>query len=136
MDMTRVLANGTFDIIHPGHIRYIEHAKALGDELIVIIANNAEKKTVMDADVRRLIIEALASVDRAILGHEKDKLKIVEDMKPDIIALGYDQNINEENLKKQLSDRGLYPKIIRLSHYSYDTEETRNMIRTLKKIST
>ena len=63
----------------------------------------------------RIALEPL--VDKAVLGNEGDKLKIVEQEKPDIICLGYDQKADETKLKETLAQRGLTPKIIRARAY-------------------
>lgn len=117
--MVRVVATGTFDIIHPGHIRFLKEAKKLGDELIVIIAREKnvrhKPKPIIPEEQRRRVVEALKYVDKAILGDEKDMFKPIMELKPDIIALGHDQHFNEEWLKKELEKRGLNTKIVRIT---------------------
>jgi len=117
--MVRVVATGTFDIIHPGHIRFLKEAKKLGDELIVIIAREKnvrhKPKPIIPEEQRRRVVEALKYVDRAILGDEEDMFKPIMELKPDIIALGHDQHFNEEWLKKELEKRGLNTKIVRIT---------------------
>ena len=95
-----VLASGVFDLIHLGHVRFLEEAKRAGGEnakLIVVIArdSNVEKmkgKTIMSEDQRRALVESLKVVDEAVLGYEKFGIgEMIEKIKPDVIALGYDQ---------------------------------------------
>src|SRR5674476_794607 len=96
-----VLASGVFDLIHLGHVRFLEEAKRAGGEnakLIVIIArdSNVEKmksrKPIMSEDQRRALVESLKVVDEAVLGFEKFEIgEVIEKIKPDVIALGYDQ---------------------------------------------
>jgi len=117
--MVRVIATGTFDIIHPGHIRFLKEAKKLGDELIVIVAREKnvkhKPKPIIPEEQRRRVVESLKYVDKAILGDEEDMFKPIMELKPDIIALGHDQHFNEEWLKKELEKRGLNTKIVRIT---------------------
>ena len=113
-----VVATGTFDIIHPGHIRYLKEAKKLGTELVVIVAREKnvkhKPKPVIPEEQRRKVVEAIKYVDKAILGDEEDIFKPIEEIDPDIIALGYDQLFDEEWLKRELRKRGLKAKVVRI----------------------
>ena len=135
--MVRVLATGTFDIIHLGHIKYLEEAKSLGDELIVVVAhdNTVRRKKhnpIMPQEVRRKIVESLKPVDRAVNGKDGDIFEIVKEVKPDIIALGYDQDFDEKELEKRLRDMGINAKVVRCSKYSEDDlNGTRRIIRKI-----
>jgi FAD synthetase len=105
-----VLASGTFDLLHLGHVRFLEEAKKAGGkdaELIVIVARDStvkarkRKNPVMPEDQRRALVESLKVVDEAILGLEDFSIdKVVEKIKPDVIAVGHDQDgIEKEVLK-------------------------------------
>ena len=119
----RVLAFGTFDILHPGHEHYLQHAKALGDELFVVIARDETVHAVKNQvpyhseDKRLAAVQALPYVDHAVLGKPGDKYAIIEEIKPDIIALGYDQTAFIDGMIEALSARGLNPKIVRFSSF-------------------
>ena len=106
--MTRVMAQGTFDILHPGHIHYLEHSADMGDELIVVIARdsriNDSKELVFDEDERKQMLESLEVVDEAVLGSEEDIYSTVELIDPDVITLGYDQDHDEKEVKKMAED--------------------------------
>ncbi len=128
--MTRVLAFGTFDLLHYGHVKMLERAKELGGEdaeLIVIISRDDSSQKVkghppiFPSEERLRLIRSLKVVNDAVLGYEgetwKDRLQIIEDLKPNIIALGYDQPINIEALRDELEKRGLETKIVRLAKY-------------------
>jgi FAD synthetase len=93
--MKKVLAAGCFNIIHPGHIYFLKSAKKLGDELIVILANdeNNRKQYAAPAIEREKLLRSLNIADKIFIGDAKDKSKIVKEIKPDIIALGYDQKM-------------------------------------------
>lgn len=109
---TRVMAVGVFDLLHPGHVHYLTEAKKLGDELVVVVATDAtvrERKgpPIFDQATRARLVEALKPVDRVVVGHEGDHYKTVEEVRPDVIALGYDQHHQERAIKAELADRGL-----------------------------
>ncbi|MGI0002660.1 MAG: adenylyltransferase/cytidyltransferase family protein [Nitrosopumilaceae archaeon] len=92
-----VLAGGVFDIIHPGHIHTLNSAKALGDVLIVVVATDKTaqkmKKRVPlhNQKLRRELVDSLLMVDLCVIGSEEDIFKTVDLVRPEIIALGYDQ---------------------------------------------
>ena len=126
----RVLCTGTFDLLHPGHLSYFEQAKKHGDYLIVVVARDssarAEGKTLKFSEQERLAhVSAEKIVDKALLGNEGDKLKIVEQEKPDVICLGYDQKISEEKLKELLAKRGMRPQIVRANAYQPEKYKSR-----------
>jgi len=116
--MVRVVATGTFDIIHPGHIRFLEEAKKLGDELIVIVAREKnvrhKPKPIIPEEQRVRVVSALKPVDRAILGDEHDIYKPIMELKPDVIVLGYDQHFDERRIEEELRKRGLKTKVVRI----------------------
>jgi len=121
--MTKVMCMGTFDILHPGHLDYFRQAKEHGDYLVVVVARDSsviqEKgKPPLFGEPQRLgHVKEQSIVDKAVLGNEGDKLRIVEEEKPDVICLGYDQKVDEEKLKQELAKRGLKPKIVRAKAY-------------------
>lgn len=118
--MTRVLATGTFDILHPGHVLYLQKAKELGEELYVIVSRDAmvhhKPKPIIPEDQRLKIIQALKVVDNARLGSERDIFEPLYEIKPDIIALGFDQHFDEKTLKEQLMKRQIDAEVIRLPY--------------------
>lgn len=122
-----VLAEGTFDLLHYGHVYYLTNAKKLGGEkskLIVIVARDKTverlkgRKPIIPEDQRRAIVEALKVVDEAILGYEEmDMAKVIEKVKPDIIALGYDKEEMEKNLKRYVGEKNLTIEVVRLNRF-------------------
>lgn len=118
----KVLAFGTFDIFHPGHEHYLQEAKSFGDELAVVVARDVTVKSVKgnlphnDEEQRLAKIRSLPYVDFATLGNPGDKYAIIEELKPDIIVIGYDQKSFVERLGNELAKRKLYPKIVKLMH--------------------
>jgi len=116
--MTRVLATGTFDIIHPGHLFYLSQASALGDELYVIVARSSmikhKPKPVLPDEHRLLMVQALGVVDHAVLGSKNDIFEPLYEIRPDIIALGFDQYFDDADLRRQLADHGFDSKVVRI----------------------
>jgi FAD synthetase len=133
--MVKVMATGTFDLLHLGHIYYLKEAKKLGDKLVVVVATDKtvrrlKHEPVNPEEIRLKLIKELKVVDEAYLGHEDDMYEIVEEIKPDIIALGFDQIHDENYINSQLKKRKLNVKVIRLSEFigGSDLEGTRRII--------
>lgn len=118
--MTLVVAQGTFDLIHTGHIHYLENAATYGDELAVIVARQAnvthKPAPILAARQRRDIIDALHVVDRAILGDETDIFAPIERLDPDVIVLGHDQHHDETAISDELARRAIDCEVVRASH--------------------
>ena len=117
--MTRVLAQGTFDILHPGHVHYLREARNMGTHLDVIVARSSnvthKEKPIIGGQQRVAMVEALDPVDEAHLGHPEDIFIPVEQLNPDIIALGHDQHHDEEAIETALADRGIDCEVRRAS---------------------
>ena len=115
-----VLTGGVFDIIHPGHIHTLNSAKRLGDVLVVVVAteNTAQKmkkrKPLHNQEQRRDLVKSLSMVDLCVIGHEGDIFKTVEQIKPEIIALGYDQIHQEKFITDGCRKLNLNVKVARL----------------------
>jgi len=133
--MVKVMATGTFDLLHLGHIYYLKEAKKLGDKLAVVVATDItvrrlKHEPVNPEEIRLNLIKELKIVDEAYLGHEDDMYEIVEEIKPDIIALGFDQLHDEKKIESELKKRKIKAKIVRLKQYNggSDLEGTRKII--------
>ncbi|MEM0159371.1 MAG: adenylyltransferase/cytidyltransferase family protein [Candidatus Micrarchaeaceae archaeon] len=132
--MTKVMATGVFDILHLGHIYFLTEAKKLGDELVVVVARDStaerlKRKPIMDENIRLKIVSSLKVVDEARLGNKDDIFKTVEEIKPNIIALGYDQKFDEKKIEKECLRRGLKVKVVRIGKYvGGDLSATRKII--------
>jgi cytidyltransferase-like protein len=115
-----VLAGGVFDIIHPGHIHTLRAAKDLGNILVVVIATDKTAQKMKNRiplhnmELRRDLVRSLAMVDLALVGHEGDIFKSVELVKPNIIALGYDQVHQEKFIIDGCKKIGISVSIARL----------------------
>lgn len=108
---TTVIAQGTFDILHPGHLHYLREAASMGDELYVIIARRDnvthKQKPILDDRQRRDMVDALDPVSSAILGDEADIFVPIEQIDPDLIVLGHDQHHDEAGIEAALAERGI-----------------------------
>ncbi|HJJ32148.1 MAG TPA: FAD synthase [Methanocorpusculum sp.] len=120
--MKRVVATGTFDILHPGHVFFLSESRKLGDELWVIVSreSNVRHKAapVVSEEQRLKMIQSLKCVDHAILGDKEDMFKPIREINPDIITLGFNQYFDENKLKNQLKDRGISAEVVRIGAYT------------------
>jgi FAD synthetase len=133
----KVLAGGVFNIVHPGHILFLKKAKALGDYLVVVIANDKTANRtkayhVTNQEERKRNIERLGVADKVVIGDERDFMKVVRDEKPQIIALGYDQRADERKLAALLAEEGITCKITRIMENLGDYK-TSDIIKNKKK---
>jgi FAD synthetase len=130
----RVMAAGVFDLLHLGHLHYLQEAKGMGDELVVVVANDetVRKKKhdpITPQEMRKELVESLKPVDKALIGRVDDQLEIVEEIEPDIIALGYDYPMKD--LQRKLLDRGIKAKIVRCKKYNGDLNGTRKIMKKI-----
>lgn len=108
--MKKVMAFGTFDLIHPGHVHFLQQAKKLGDCLTVVIARDETVLRVKGAAPvnpereREKIVRQLGIADKVILGGLGDKFQVIRDELPAIIALGYDQKSIVEHLEEKVGE--------------------------------
>ena len=121
--MVKVLVFGSFDLLHEGHKHFFFFVKKIGDSLYVVVARDSSIKNLkgheskFNEDERVEHIKKLEIVDEVRLGYEGDKWEVIEEIKPDIIALGYDQDSYTKGLEKGMLDRKLKVKIVRLESY-------------------
>jgi FAD synthetase len=134
-----VLASGVFDLLHLGHVRFLEEAKRTGGEnakLITIIAtdNTVEKakgrKPIMSEDQRCALVKSLRVVDEAVLGYENmDIGEVIGKIKPDVIALGYDQAEMENEVKTYISKNKLHVEIVRIRKFAENALDSSSKIK-------
>lgn len=139
------MASGTFDLLHPGHGIYLQEAKNLGgynSKLYVVVARDStvqkRKRVPIIGENQRLeLIKMLKPVDEAYLGNDDGNIfKIVEDINPDIIAIGPDQNHNLEKLQSEIDKRGLKAKVQRVTVYHKDElDSSCKIIKKIKKMN-
>lgn len=115
-----VLAGGVFDIIHPGHISTLNAANALGDVLVVVVATDntavkmKKRRPIHSQEQRQELVNSLSVVDLCLIGQENDIFKTVNLVKPQIIALGYDQVHQEQFITEGCKKIELDAKVARL----------------------
>lgn len=134
--MVRVMAVGVFDLLHAGHLHYVEQAKSLGDELVVVVAHDdtvrkQKHEPVTNQELRRRMVEGLKPVDRAIVGNPPSIpiFEILDSVKPDIIALGYDQKHSRDAIKSGLENNGWgNVEVKRVEGLADDLDGTRKII--------
>jgi FAD synthetase len=132
--MKRVVATGTFDLLHPGHLYYLEESRRLGDELYVIVARDAnvrhKPKPVIPEDQRLKMVAALKPADHAVLGDLHDMFRPIREIKPAIITIGFNQHFDEEKIKGDLMARGIISEVVRVGQYPGDScSSTSRIIR-------
>ncbi len=117
-----VLVGGVFDLIHPGHIHTLKAAKAEGDVLVVIVARQStaqkikkDRRIYHDESQRKELVSSLNFVDLVLIGREGTLYDSVEYVKPNVIALGYDQAHSEKDVAENCKKRNLNVHVIRLS---------------------
>lgn len=135
---TRVMASGVFDLMHPGHLSFLEQAKALGDQLVVVVARdstvrNLKRHPIMNERARREMVASIKWVDAAVLGYEGGRYRIVREIDPDIIALGYDQQQDEDTLRRELADEGIDVELVRLDRRAGDIQATSDLLHRIRK---
>jgi FAD synthetase len=134
-----VLASGVFDLLHLGHVKFLEYAKKAGGEnakLVVIIARDSTvekskgRKAIMSEDQRRTLVESLKVVDEAVLGYENfDIGEVIENIKPDVIALGYDQEEMEKEVQNYVDEHKVNVKVVRIGKFGENTLDSSSKIK-------
>jgi FAD synthetase len=137
-----VLASGTFDLLHLGHVKYLEEAKRAGGrnaELIVIVARDStvEKrrgtKPIVPENQRRALVGSIKVVDDAILGYEDfDIEKVIQKIKPDVIALGYDRSDIQQAVRHYVKEKRLVIKVVKIG--KFEEEELNSSSKIKQKI--
>jgi rfaE bifunctional protein nucleotidyltransferase chain/domain len=108
-----ILANGNFDLLHVGHVRYLRGAKQLGGKLVVAInsdesvrALKGEGRPIMPAEERAEIIAALADVDAVVIFPELDVRALIREIRPDIQAKGTDYTVESVPERDAVTEYG------------------------------
>lgn len=115
-----VFIGGGFEVIHRGHLYTISKAKSLGNVLVVVVARDRtirerkKREPISDENQRMALLSSLRQVDAAILGVEGNIYDTLEKVKPDVVALGYDQHHMESEIKGEGKMRGIKLKVVRL----------------------
>ena len=124
--MKKVMVFGTFDGIHEGHLDFFKQSREYGDYLIVAVARDKNVRKIKnrlpanDENERLSGLQKCSIVDKAVLGYEDDPYKIIKEVNPDVICVGYDQNSFNVGLEEKLKEMGLDVKIFILKAYKPD----------------
>lgn len=130
---------GTFDIVHQGHLNLFLNAKKWGDFLIAVVARDAraeeikKKKLIHTEKERKKFLEAIRYIDQVILGNKTDVYKIINQIKPDVIVLGYDQKHFTESLTQKIQEFQLKTKVVRLKAHKPNNFKTQKLREILEK---
>ncbi len=122
-----MLATGVFDLLHLGHLRFLEESKKTGgphSKLVVVVARDKTVRRrkgrgpIVPEDQRRELVAALRVVDRAILGREEiDLLGILKEVNPDIVCVGYDQDEIRAAVTRLVRREGLPVRVVRIRRF-------------------
>ena len=140
--MVRVMAVGVFDLLHAGHLHYVEQAKSLGDELVVVVAHDdtvrkQKHEPITGHALRCRMVSGLKPVDEAVVGNPPTLpiFDILDVVKPDVIALGYDQKHSIDAIRTGLESRGHGNiEVVRVEGLSDDLDGTRKIISRILDI--
>jgi FAD synthetase len=136
--MRRVVATGTFEIVHPGHLYYLEESRRLGDELFVIVARDVNVRhkpcPVIPEEQRVRVVAALRPVDHALLGDSTDIFRPIREIMPDIVTLGFNQHFEEAALQSALVDQGLSTRVVRIGKYDGPLCSSRMVMQRILEI--
>ncbi len=134
-----VLASGVFDLLHLGHVRFLEEAKRASGpdyQLVVIVARDETVKKrkgempIMPENQRCALVASLRVVDEALLGFEEFSLgDVLEKIKPDVVAFGYDQRGMEKAVEDYVSQHGLNIRVVRIGKFSADELDSSSKIK-------
>jgi FAD synthetase len=134
-----VLATGAFDLLHYGHLNFLQEARKMGGRdarLIVIVARDRTvearkgKKPIVPEDQRRALIEALKPVDDAILGFEDMNYEaVIDKLNPDIIAVGYDQSDIKSSVEELIQRKGLKIRVFQTRKFAVDDIDSSSKIK-------
>jgi len=133
-----VLVGGVYDILHLGHLAVLAEAKTHGDVLVVVVATDVTVETlkgrrpVFPEEDRRALVDSLKPVDAAILGYEDVGMgyeQVIEDVKPNVIALGYDQDSLAHTITEIVKKKNLKIEIVRLSKFDREKYLSSSAIR-------
>lgn len=140
-----VLASGVFDLLHLGHVRFLEDAKKAGGanaKLVVIIAKDTTverikgRKPIMSEDQRLALVKSLRVVDEALLGYEGLEIgEVIDKIKPDVIALGWDQEEMENQVKGHAKAHKEAIRVVRIGKYAQNALDSSSKIRQKIKLS-
>ncbi len=129
-----VMLGGAFEIIHPGHIHALTEAKRLGNTLGVVVATdesverNKGRPPATDQASRVALVSSLRQVDLALAGNKGSIFEILVKVRPDVVALGYDQGHNGEEIVREAAKRGVKLSTARLGSPMPDVKTSKILL--------
>lgn len=138
--MKKILIFGTFDIVHMGHIHMFKEAREYGDYLVVVIARDQNVEVIKgeqsfhNEEERREFLSYIKLIDEVRLGDLTDPYKVIVDVSPDIIALGYDQRVFVDDLEQALTKNNIPAQIVRLRPYDEQRYKSHLIKKYMKRI--
>jgi len=138
--MKKVMVFGTFDIVHLGHLNLFRQARKLGDYLVVVVARDKTSKkikniTLVNNEKERLeFLKNIKSIDQAILGNKIDYYKVIKTEKPDVIALGYDQDNFIDKLEDKIKEFKLNTKVVRMKSHKPEQHKSGNIRKKISRM--
>ena len=143
----KIMVFGVFDGLHPGHLNFFRQARRLTRRpcLVVSVARDRNvirlkgRRSNFGERKRMALLKECKFADKVVLSGKDNHLSHILKVKPEIIALGYDQKTYVKNLKKDLKNKGLLVKIVRLKPYKekiykssllYRTSSSRSVIQS------
>jgi D-glycero-beta-D-manno-heptose 1-phosphate adenylyltransferase len=134
---TLVFTNGCFDLIHPGHVRYLAEARSLGDALVVALNSDrsvrvlkGEGRPILNEQERAQVVAALESVDYVIIFDDETPLRLITELLPDVLVKGGDWPLDEIVGRKEVEGAG--GKVLSLPYV--DGSSTTDIIERIKHL--
>lgn len=138
--MKTVMIFGTFDILHYGHLHVFKQAKKLGDKLVAVIARDSNVEKIKGTspfhteEERKEFLQHIDYIDEAKLGDMSDVYKVIQEVRPAVIALGYDQTVFVEDIEKKCAEFNLDVSIVRLPPFKdkhYKTSQIKKYLNAI-----
>jgi cytidyltransferase-like protein len=129
-----VMLGGAFEIIHPGHVHALTEAKSLGNTLVVVVATdesverNKGRPPVTGQALRVALVSSLRQVELALPGNKGSIYDILVRIRPDVVALGYDQHHDGDEIVREAARRGVVTRVARLGAPSPDVKTSKILL--------
>ncbi|OGL72326.1 hypothetical protein A3D72_01495 [Candidatus Uhrbacteria bacterium RIFCSPHIGHO2_02_FULL_57_19] len=137
--MRTVMAFGAFDLIHPGHLRFLREARRRGDRLVAVVARDESVRRLkgraptFNEGERMEIVGALRWVDKVVLGDRAGEWTVIRRIKPDILCVGYDQDPQHPALRHQLAALKKKPRIVHLPKFRVQRHKSSLIKKRIKR---
>ncbi|MDT7892370.1 MAG: adenylyltransferase/cytidyltransferase family protein [Thermoproteota archaeon] len=138
----KVMVSGTFEILHPGHIHLFKEASKLGKVYVVVARDEnvrrfKKREPIVNEKQRLEVVKSVKYVHRALLGNPGENIfEIIKKIKPDIILLGPDQNVDENKLKEFLKENSINAEVRRLpKRIDKDLYDTSKIIKRIYELN-